>query len=156
PEVINATAHLSVMLGERMDRIWPQIGTSLSISESFSKSDGLAQFKLNSNYYDLFDFADLLVRKSMDKDVDDAVNDLKTAIRATIVAEYHGRAHRFAYGMTVYFPEDEELYVYYGDQYSGSSKFASEVGWEEFLHSYIEAEQSDTIAPTIEITSISP
>lgn len=156
PEVINATAHLSVMLGERMDRIWPQIGTSLSISESFSKSDGLAQFKLNSNYYDLFDFADLLVRKSMDKDVDDAVNDLKTAIRATIVAEYHGRAHPFAYGMTVYFPEDEEIYVYYGDQYSGSSKFASEVGWEEFLHSYIEAEQSDTIAPTIEITSISP
>ena len=156
PEVTNATSHLSAILEEHMDRVWPQIGTSLSLSESFARSDGLAQFKLEWNLYDLLDFADLISRKNIDREIDDAVDDLKTAISAAIIAEYHGSVHPFAYGMTVYFPEDEEIYRDYSDYYPVASKFPIDAGWDRFLSSYIAAEQTDSIAPTIEITSISP
>ncbi len=156
PEVINATALLSDVLGERIDQVWPQIGTSLSFSEAFFRSGGLAQFKLDSNYYDLFDFADLLGLSKIDAEIIDAVDDLKRSISSAIIAEYHGNAHPFAHGMSVYFPEDEELFRDYRDYYPVFSGFARDSGWDGLLRRYIAAEETDKIPPAIDIDYIGP
>ncbi len=156
PDVINATALLSDVLCKRMDQVWPQIGTSFSFSEAFSRSEGLAQFKLYSNYYDLFDFADLLGLSKIDAEISDALDDLKRSIRSAIIAEYHGSAHPFAYGMAVYFPEDEELFRDYRDYYPVFSRFARDSGWAGLLNRYIAAEETDKIAPAIDIDYIGP
>lgn len=153
PDVINAADRLSFLLRDHMDDRWPQIGISLSFSEAFSVSDGLAQFKLQSNYYDLFDFADLIGEKNMDRQVNMAADELKEAIRSSTIAEFHGDVHPFAHGLTAYFPEDESLY---SENYQAASRFASDTGWNELLRGYIAAEVTDEIAPAIDIDSISP
>lgn len=153
PSAISATDSLSSLLINCVEEDWPLIGKSLSFSESFARSDGIAQFKLASNYYDLFDIVNLIGQRSTNRDVKYAANELKNAIRGVLIAEYHGNLHPYAYGMTVYFPDDENIYR---SDYPTQSRFASETHWDEFLRSYIAAEKSDEIEPFIEIDSIYP
>lgn len=153
PSVINATNNLSSILINCVEDDWPLIGKSLIFSESFARSDGIAQFKLTSNYYDLLDFANILGQSSTNMDIKDAADELKNAIRGALITECHGNLHPYAYGMAVYFPDDENIYR--GD-YPALSRFASETQWDKFLRSYIAAEENDKIEPFIEIDSISP
>lgn len=153
PSVINATNNLSSILIKCIEEDWPLIGKSLILSESFARSDGIAQFKLTSNYYDLFDFANIIEQRSTNRDIKYAADELKNAIIGALIAECHGNLHPYAYGMSVYFPDDENIYR--GD-YSALSRFASKTQWDEFLRSYIAAENNDKIEPFIEIDSIYP
>jgi hypothetical protein len=61
--------------------------------------------------------------------------------------------HPFARGLTIYFPYDESLYK---TDYPKASSFASETGWNELLLSYIGAERTFKIAPSIKIDGVSP
>lgn len=152
-DVADATYTLSAALGGSLDQKWPQIGMSVGFSEAFTRSEGLSQFKREWNYYDLYDFADLLERGDLGEEVKGASRELKASLEGAVIAEYHGNEHPFAHGLTIYFPEDERLF---NENYTRASEFSRVTGWGEFLRGYIAAETTDTIAPAIEIDAISP
>jgi hypothetical protein len=151
PAVNAAAIEFVGSLKKNLDGQWPKIGESLFFSESFATPEGIAVIKSFSTY-DLLDFADLARQKTGSAEIGRSASNLKAAVESAIIAEYHGKEHPYAKGITVYFPEDELLY---NPGYQEGSSFAAESGWDEFVREYISLEKTDTIAPSLALKNVS-
>jgi hypothetical protein len=151
PAVTSAVTEFTNALKKNLEQNWPKIGESLLFSESFATPEGIAVIKSFSTY-DLVDFADLARQKISSKEIEESSINLKKAVESAVIAEYHGKEHPFAKGLTIYFPKDEILY---NQGYSDNSSFAKDTGWDDFLKSYISLEKTDTIAPSLKIEKVS-
>ena len=151
PAVNAAATEFVGSLKKNLEQKWPEIGESLLFSESFATPEGIAVIKSFSTY-DLLDFADLARQKTGSPEIEQSASSLKTAVESAIIAEYHGKEHPYAKGITVYFPEDEILY---NPDYPDGSSFATESGWDELVKQYISLEKTDTIAPSLAMQTVS-
>ncbi|GEM_PF-800776 len=138
-------------LEKNVEEDWQEIGESLYFSESFATPEGLAVVK-TFNIYDLVDFSDIVRQKIASQEIEETALALKEAVREAVISDYYGSEHPYANGLTVYFPEDETLYI---ENYS-QTPFAKETGWNDFITEYIRAEKTDVIQPAMKITSVSP
>lgn len=88
------------------------------------------------SYIDLGNFAQLLQRETNDPAVDQAVDELLTALDEAIVAERHGRNVPGATGLSVYFP-NSQLYanpITGPESYTAvAERFALASLWDDFL-----------------------
>lgn len=152
PHVIDATKNLSLVLRERTALMWPKIGRIISYSEGFAKSPDPVE-ELSYSYNDLLDFAYMIGGEIPDRDVAKAANELGEAFESASLAEYHGKEHPFARGLSAYFPMSEEIYR---KDYPNESSFAAETGWNNFLQDYIDKTSIGDTAPDLKIHSVSP
>ena len=151
PELKQSFVAFTEKLNENVSQHWPEIGESLFYSESFAVPEGLLTVKTLS-VNDLSDFADIARQQVGDTELDAAAKKLQELIEGAVIAEFNGKEHKFAKGLTIYFPDDETVYR---PQYPVKSNFGVETGWDDFLKNYAAAEKTDTIAPSIVIDSVS-
>ncbi|MBN1941444.1 MAG: hypothetical protein JW772_04660 [Candidatus Diapherotrites archaeon] len=149
---VKSSVHeFALALKSNAEKHWPEIGKSIYFSEAFAYHQGAVSIKSFSTY-DLADFAELVRQEIESQELDAAAKNLEQAVSEAVIAEYHGSQHAFANGLTMYFPEDEILYQ---ADYANASDFAVESGWDDFVKTYIALEKTDTIAPSLIITSVS-
>ncbi len=148
--VVFALNEFTEVLGKELEENWPAIGESLYFSESFATPEGLAVVKSFSTY-DLADFSELVRQKIDSQELNKKAVNLENAIQKAVITEYHGEQHPYAKGLTMYFPEDETIYL---ENYS-ETDFAEKTGWNKFIKKYIETEKTDVIIPSLEITEVS-
>jgi len=92
------------------------------------------------HYYDLYDFADNIIAQNINPTVTSAANDVKNAIDAAVIAEWHGNYTPDSHGISIYYPPYE---YQYDDRYDGSTgflDFTADTYWDEMLRNYYEFE----------------
>jgi hypothetical protein len=152
PVVFDAAKNFPSILRAHMENSWPKIGRTVIHSESFAKSVGLYA-EVYYSYDALLDFADMIRWEISDKEVEQAAEGLKAAAGRALLAEYHGKEHPFAQGLSAYFPLNE---VTFDKNYLNHSKFAMETGWDKLLQGYIAAAASGKRVPVLKITQVLP
>jgi hypothetical protein len=87
---------------------------------------------------DLYDFARRYVKFTSDPLAADRAQQLMSALDEAIVAEYHGWAQVWAYGLTIYFPRLRADYSRYYTTWDLA--FVKNTQWDEFLRAYYQHE----------------
>ena len=85
----------------------------------------------DSDYIDLYHFAQLIKSKVSDATVKDAAQAVMDNINSTVIAE-DSYDHPNSHGLSIYFPSSGGAYLSSYD----ATKFAEDTNWDEFLKSY--------------------
>lgn len=103
------------------------------------------------NAVDLGDFARLLPEQGATGNVATAAKNLGSALEDARLANGAGSYHRNGSGLSIYFPQLEELYT---DNYEQGSPLPRQTRWADFLKGYYGAGTSAVQRPTISDLSI--
>jgi hypothetical protein len=112
-------------------------GSYTAIGEARSYAEAYAQPRPEEvNAIDLGHFAQLLRQQGAGDSVVSAARELEGALDAARIAEGHARLHANSTGISVFFPQLEELYI---DAYEQASPLPVRTKWADFLKSFYAA-----------------
>jgi hypothetical protein len=88
-------------------------------------------------FIDLYDFAYQVSLAVSDTTIDNAANDLMTAVDNAVIFEQHGAGWPGAHGISIYFPRS---FGDYNSNYDGSEgwfEFTADTHWDEWLNAFL-------------------
>jgi hypothetical protein len=122
-------------------------GSYTAIGEARSYVDVYAPaYSEEFNAVDLGHFAGLLPEQGATGDVAAAAAELTGALEAARIANGAGSYHQSASGLSIYFPQQAELYI---EAYERGSPLPRATGWADFLKGYHGAGDTAVTRPTI-------
>jgi hypothetical protein len=128
-------------------------GSYTAIGEARSYAVAYAQPRPEEvNAIDLGDFARLLKQRDAGSAVVAAADEVGSAIEAARIAEGHAELHENSTGISIFFPQIEELYF---EAYEQVSPLPVRTSWDEFLKAFYAASSSEVASgPAISDLSI--
>jgi hypothetical protein len=145
--IISELSRLSSILQRDLAANYVAIGQARSFTNIYAPS-----YPEEFNAVDLPHFLTLLQQQGATADAAAAAQSLLTRIETARLANGVGRYHRNSGGLSIYFPQQEELYV---DVYERASPLPRSTGWADFLQSFYRGSSSLVQRPTIGELSLS-
>ena len=143
--IIRSTSGIVSKINSSMERIWPKITRTNDIVEKFNSDFGAF------SYIDIFDFLDLLASKSANADIINDLADAKKSLSDAVISNDVGAGHRFASGLSIYFPASSDKY---NENYEmKANKFLDKTGWGGMVKRYYNAKELDKEPPFIKINN---
>ncbi len=111
-----------------------------------------------STYIDLYDFAYQINQQVSDTAINAAASAVMSAVDDAVIHERHGGNWPGAHGISIYFPDSEELYDVTYDGGENWLQFTADTQWDEWLHTFYDNvicydphEPNDTAAQATDI-----
>jgi hypothetical protein len=139
--IIGELSRLSSVLQRDLSANYVAIGQARSFTNIYAPS-----YPEEFNAVDLPHFLALLQQQGATPDAAAAAQSLLTRIETARLANGVGRYHRNSGGLSIYFPQLEELYV---DVYERASPLPRSTGWADFLQSFYRGSSNLVERPTI-------
>jgi hypothetical protein len=105
---------------------WTQIRTAANSSDHSNAGGGYASHR------DIYHFAHLVGTSVSDPDIITAANNVKSAVNAAVISNYHRSEHPNFHGLSIYLPLSSSGYNYSYAQGSNID-FPTDTQWDEFL-----------------------
>ncbi len=86
-----------------------------------------------SEFIDLYDFAYEINNRISNITIQNAAQDVMSAISSMLIAEEHGSSHPDFHGITIYYPQSSGSY---DNDYETMLDFTADLSWDEFLNAY--------------------